>query len=274
MKGGAGFFRRSELSTEETVQAAFETSSTILFADASSGRRGSVPSNLSFSPSNDDSRAVNSGRAPSAPLEPRVDRPVLDRDEGLDLALALADDPQRHRLDAAGGEAPPDLLPEKVRHLVADEPVDDSPRLLRVDASAVDLARLLHRREHGLLGDLVEADALEPRLARAGLEGLLEVPGDGLALAVGVGREIDVVGRLRGLLQLVDGLFFAGQHLVRGLVRVVAVDAEALARQIANVSVRGEDLEILAEELLERLRLGGRLDDDDGLSHAGRWTLS
>ena len=61
MNGGAGFFRRSEVSTEETVQTAFATSSRTFFAEASSGRRGSEPSNLSFSPSKDDSRAVNSG---------------------------------------------------------------------------------------------------------------------------------------------------------------------------------------------------------------------
>jgi hypothetical protein len=59
-----------------------------------------------------------------------------------------------------------------------------------------------------------------------------------------------------------------------GLVGVRAVDAQALARQVAHVAVRREDLEILAEELLERLRFGGRLDDDEGLRHSGRWTLS
>ena len=228
MKGGAGFFRRSEVSTEETVQAAFATSSRTRFAEASSGRRGIRPVELEL-------LAVE-GRQPRRELdggtrrlcsrrlrrhEPGVDRPVLDRDERFDLVFALADDPQSNRLHPSGGETPPDLLPQQVRDLVADEPVDDAARLLRVDPAAVDLAGLLHRREHGLLGDLVEADALELRLARSGLQGLLEVPGDGLALAVGVGREVDVVGRLRRLLQLVDRLFLAGQDLVRGLHRSV-----------------------------------------------------
>ena len=95
-------------------------------------------------------------------LEVGVDRPVLDRDERLDLALALADDPQGDRLDAAGGESAPDFLPEEVGHLVSHETVDDPTCLLRVDEPGIDLARVLHRREHGFLGDLVEPDPLEP----------------------------------------------------------------------------------------------------------------
>ena len=41
----------------------------------------------------------------------------------------------------------------------------------------------------GALGDLVEGDAADPVVGE--LERLLEVPGDGLALAVGVGRQVD-----------------------------------------------------------------------------------
>ena len=210
----------------------------------------------------------------SRALERGVDRPVLDRDERLDLLLAVADDPQRHRLDAPGRKAPPDLLPEEVGDLVADEPVDDAPRLLRVDEAAVDLSGVFHRREHGLLGDLVEPDAAEHGLPGAGPERLLEMPRDRFALAVGVGGEVDVVGRLGRAPELVDRLLFARQDLVGRRVAVGPVDSEPLARQIPHVSVGGEDLEVLAEELLERLRFRGRLDDDEGFSHAGRGTVS
>ena len=58
MNGGAGFLRRSEVSTELTVQAAPATSSRTRIAAVSFGRRGSDPSNLSFSPSKDESRAA------------------------------------------------------------------------------------------------------------------------------------------------------------------------------------------------------------------------
>ena len=47
-----------------------------------------------------------------------------------------------------------------------------------------------------------------------------------------------------------------------------------IARKIAHVAVGGEHPEVFAEELLERLRLRRRLDDDDRLSHSGRGTVS
>jgi hypothetical protein len=42
-----------------------------------------------------------------------VDRPVLDRHEGLDLPLAVDHQPQGDRLDPPGREAVPDLVPEQ-----------------------------------------------------------------------------------------------------------------------------------------------------------------
>src|SRR5439155_15976813 len=122
-------------------------------------------------------------------------RPVLLRLERKDLALAVHDEPERDRLDAAGGESIPDLLPEEARHRVADEPVHDAPRLLRVHEVLVDIARVLE----GLLdrgrSDLVEGDA--PKLGLRDLDEVGEVPGDGLAFAVEVGGEPDMVGGLR-----------------------------------------------------------------------------
>src|SRR5581483_11575641 len=75
--------------------------------------------------------------------EIRLDAPVLDGREGLDLALAIDDEAQRDGLDASGRQAVADLLPEERRHRVADEPIDDAARLLRVHEVLVDLARVL-----------------------------------------------------------------------------------------------------------------------------------
>ena len=66
----------------------------------------------------------------------RLDRPVLARRERLDLALALDDEAHRHRLDAARGQAAADLARQERAERVADEPVDDAPRLLGVDEVA------------------------------------------------------------------------------------------------------------------------------------------
>ena len=65
--------------------------------------------------------------------EDRLDRPVLARGERLDLALALDDEADGDRLDAAGRQAAADLARQQRAQRVADEPVDDPPRLLRVD---------------------------------------------------------------------------------------------------------------------------------------------
>ena len=63
MKGGGGFFRRSEVSTLPTLHVAFAASSRTRSAAASDSSRGSVPSNLSFCPSNETSFAVKGGGA-------------------------------------------------------------------------------------------------------------------------------------------------------------------------------------------------------------------
>ena len=199
----------------------------------------------------------------------RIDRPVLDRDEGLDLPFPLADDPQCDRLDTAGREPAPDLLPQQIGDLVPHQAVDDPAGLLCVDQAPVDLARLLHGGEHGLLGDFVEADALENRSRGAGLQGLLQVPGDRLAFPIGIGGQVDSRRLLGRPAQLRERLLLAGQDLIRRFVGIAAVDAEPFLGQVPHVAVGGEHAEVLAQELLERLRLGGRFDDDDVLAGDG-----
>ena len=92
--------------------------------------RGSLPSNLSFSPRQTTTRA---GKADAVLRERHRHGEVGDRDEALALGLALDDDPQRDRLDAPGREPAPDLVPEQLRDLVADQAVDDAAGLLRAD---------------------------------------------------------------------------------------------------------------------------------------------
>ena len=77
--------------------------------------------------------------------EERLDGPVLAGAEGLDLHLALDDEPQRHRLDAAGGLGAGELAPEDGREAEADEVVERPAREVGVDQLHVDLARVLHR---------------------------------------------------------------------------------------------------------------------------------
>ena len=49
----------------------------------------------------------------------------------------------------------------------------------------------------------------------------------------------------------------------------VGVDRAFLGHQVAHVAVGGQDGEVLAEVLVDRLGLGGRLDDEEVLGHGG-----
>ena len=95
------------------------------------------------------------------------------------------------------------------------------------------------------------------------LQDLEQVPGDRLAFAVFVGREVELVGVLEQLLQLVDVALLVAGHDVVGLEAVVDVDAEAgprlvldlgrcvrgAVRQVADVTDRGLDDVVLAEDI-------------------------
>ena len=202
--------------------------------------------------------------------EDRLDRPVLAGGEAVDLALALDDEAHGDRLDAPGRQAAADLARQERAERVADEPVDDPPRLLGVDEVHVDLARVGERLADGRLGDLVEGHP--PRLGRGDVGRLGDVPGDRLALAVEVGGEVDR-GRtpLAAFSMSATCLRRSSEIDVLGLEIVVDVDAElALAGvlgQVADMAVGRQDPVIGAEIALDGAGLGRRFDDDEVLWH-------
>ena len=198
--------------------------------------------------------------------------------ERLYLALALDEEPQSDRLDAARGEravvGARDVLPEERRHLVADNAVEDPARLLRVDERHVDVARLGNGLENCVLGDLVVGDAMERLLAGDGLEHFLEVPRDRLPFAVGIACEIDFARRLDGGLEFRDDLLLAFRDFVLRrerpalVARLVDPYRAVLLREIADVADGTLDRELRPEILAYRLRLSGRLDYQQLLAHA------
>ena len=125
-------------------------------------------------------------------LEDGVDRPRLLGDEGVDLRLAVDHQAHGHGLHPPRRQPGAHLAPEQRAELVADQAVDHPARLLGGDQPAVDLARLGERGLDRALGDLVEDHAV----GVVELERLGDVPGDRLALAVGVGGEQRAVGLL------------------------------------------------------------------------------
>ena len=190
-------------------------------------------------------------------------RPILFGIECLDLVLTLANHLERDGLDASRREALLDLVPEQRRQAEAHEPVENAPRLLGVDLAQVDLAWILERLQDRLFGDFVERHPPN-RLGRL-LQDLGDVPGDGFALAVRVGGEIDDVGLGGGVAKLLHDVLLGRQrHIVRF---VVGADSEILLGEVPNMADRGFDRVVATQELLQGLGLRGALDDDEVLGH-------
>jgi hypothetical protein len=198
-------------------------------------------------------------------LELGRDRPVLLPLEGTDLALALRDEADRHRLHPTGRETAPHLLPEERADLIADQAVEDPPGDLGVELVGIELLGVLDRRLHRLLGDLVEEDAVDVPPTP---EALGDVPGDRLPLPVGIGREVDVVGVLGRPLELLDHLPLAVNDVVLGLEIALDVHPELRLGQVDDVSDRGLHREAAPQVLAQGPRLRGRLYDDQVLRHA------
>ena len=85
----------------------------------------------------------------------------------------------------------------------------------------------------------------------------MQRPGDELALAVRVGREIDRLARAAGAFEFRQQLFFLLDDDVFRLEVAPGIDAQPLARQIDDMPHRGAHLEIVAEKFLYCLCFGG-----------------
>ena len=140
------------------------------------------------------------------------------------LVLALYNQAHGDRLDASGRQGGLDFLPEHGRQLEADDAVEHTARLLGVDAVDVDRARIGDGVEYGALGNLVEDYAA--RVLGLQTEHLIEVPGDGLSLAVLIGCEPDGLGFGGVFLEFGHELSLVVGYFVDGREAVVNVYAE------------------------------------------------
>ena len=164
-------------------------------------------------------------------------------DEVLYLALALNDEPHRHRLHASGRECGLHLAPQHGRELEADEAVEHAARLLRIDKIHVEMSRMLYGVKDGGLRDFVEDDAGGLCLVKP--QHLAQMPRDGFSLAVFIGCQPHLVGFLHLAAQLADELLFLFRYLILRL-QCGEIDADLLLLQIADVAVRRHHLEILS----------------------------
>ena len=93
------------------------------------------------------------------------------------------------------------------------------------------------------------------------------MPADRLALAVRVGRHVNVDRALRRVLQFLDDLLARHERLVLFGEIVVDVHTKPALGQIADVPHRRQHLVVAADVFVDGLRLGGRFDHDERFSH-------
>ena len=259
VKGAAGFRRCDLLSMLDTVKrppssAAFRRSAVAW----------SAMSNLSsFLPPIETSLAWKVSFLAVGELG--QDRPIFLRLESLDLELAVADEPERHRLHAARRTGAGQLPPQHGGKGEAHEIIERAAGEIGIDQGPVDRARVAHGVEHRLLGDGVEHHPLDRDACKSllAVEHLEHMPGDGLALAIGVGGEDQLAGALDGLGDLVEALRRLGLNVPMHLEVVVWDDRAVLRGQIADMAVGGDDAVSGPQIFIDGLCLGGQFDDDD-----------
>ncbi len=82
-------------------------------------------------------------------FQSRNDRPILTRHEALDLHLAIADEPERDGLHAAGGAGARQLAPEHGREVEADEIIERAAGQISIDQRLIDGPGRAHRLVDG-----------------------------------------------------------------------------------------------------------------------------
>src|SRR5690606_21315248 len=116
-------------------------------------------------------------------------------------------------------------------------------------------------------GDLVEHHPLDGRAVTL-FDAFRNVPGDRLALAIGVCGEVDARCDLRGALELRERLFLTGYRDVGRLEAMRHVYSEPLGGQVTHVTHGGPHSVVGAQILADRFRLRGRFHDHQRLSGA------
>ena len=120
---------------------------------------------------------------------------------------------------------------------------------------------------HHLAGDLVEGDT--SGLIVRQVQQMLQMPGNGLSLAVWVGGEVDGIAGGGVLFQLADQLLLAADGFIFRFKIVLDVHAQGTFRQVTQVAHAGRDLIVRPQILADGLGLGRRLHDHQMLlAHA------
>ena len=193
------------------------------------------------------------------PAQIGLDGPVLLGLEGADLLLPLHDQAGGNRLHPAGGQPPPDLLPQQGGELIAHDPVQDAPGLLGVHQVLVDGPGAGDGLVDHLFGDLIESHPIGLVIGDA--QQLLQMPGNGLSLPVGVGGQIDPVALFGRLFQVADHILLPFDGLIVGDEPALDVHAHLALGQVPDVAHRRFHFIARTKVLPDGLCLGRGLYD-------------
>ncbi len=141
--------------------------------------------------------------------------------------------------------------------------IECPPCLVGIDQIPGNGARMFDRMRDGLRGDFGEHYPVQGLVLEQALLGqdLADMPGDGLALTIWIGSQIDGTGVLGGLGDGIHVLLVLFLHLVAHGEVVIDIDRAVLARQIADMAVRGQDQEVLAEVFIDRFGFRRRFNN-------------
>ena len=86
-----------------------------------------------------------------------------------------------------------------------------------------------------------------------------QMPADRFSFPIRVGRDVDLLGLLGGVLQFLQNFLAARNHFVRGLEVLIDIDAQFALGQISDMAHRSDDLVIATQILVDGFRLRWRL---------------
>ncbi len=195
-------------------------------------------------------RGAEGLRSLVALLLPQIgfDGPVFNWLEPLNFALALDNEPHRHRLHPSRRQATPDLVPQERAEPIANQPVENAAGLLCVHQVAIYLAGPRDGRLNRVSGNLVKDHPMHRHGAR-NFESLGDVPGNRFAFTVRVGCEIDCVRLPQGLAKFGHNFLFG--NFIFWCKIVFQIYCQSVFGKIADVPHAGQNAELFAEILLE-----------------------
>ena len=193
-------------------------------------------------------------------MEGHINAPVFLGDKGADLPLPIYHHTGDDALDAAGRKAGAHLTPQEGAQLIAHDTVQNPAGLLGIHQIHVDVPGMLDGLGDGGLGDLVKGHTLG--LAGIQLQQLLQMPGNGFTFPVRVGCQINELGLVGGILQIVDDLALAVNGQIGGLEVVFHIHAQLLFGQVAQMSHGGLYLIARPQIFGDGLGLGRGLHDE------------